>query len=158
MTTILKHNKLMWAVCSTVALLAVVVGGVAPTQASAQEPGDCRADGGGGVLSGLVPCGCDTNGDDIVNGDERCDFSDIMTLIQNIITWIILFTIPVAALMFSYAGFLLISAQGDEGKIRQGKQIFGYVLTGFVFVLAAWLIVYTVASVLLDDEFLQFLE
>ncbi|MEX1027101.1 MAG: pilin [Candidatus Paceibacterota bacterium] len=168
-------------VLSLGAVCVVMVALVLPVGVSAQGAGDCRAAPSGGVLGGLVPCGCDTgtyrlddsggwnlesdSPDGIVNGPEQCKFNHFMVLIQNVITWIILFTIPVAAIMFSYAGYLLISAQGNESKITQGKQVFATVAIGFVFVLAAWLIVYTIASVLLDEgsgdpddpNYLQFL-
>ncbi|MEX0930519.1 MAG: pilin [Candidatus Paceibacterota bacterium] len=168
---------LPWALAVFVVMVALLV--LMPFSAYAQAyPGDCRADSGSGVLSGLVPCGCDThtikrvelaNGnvdykvegaspDGVVSGPERCGFDKLIQLIQNVITWIILFTIPVAAIMFSYAGFLMITAQGDEGKITQGKQIFWYVFVGFLFVLSSWLIVYTIATVLLDGQYIQFLK
>ena len=152
-------------------MCAVVSGGVGmPIQVDAQAPGgastpgDCTQKG-----TGLVPCGCDTHTvdddgnvsdgpDTVVSEIEQCGFDDLIQLIQNILTWLIIISIPVSALLFAYAGFLYVTAAGDEGKVRKAHSVFKNVAIGFGIILAAWIIVYTLAGALLEDKFLRFLE
>lgn len=92
----------------------------------------------------LVPC----------NGVD-CDFNSLMTLINRVMNFIVYLSIPLAAISISYAGYLYISAYGDTGKIEDAHKIFGSVLKGFAFVLAGWLIVYTIMSMLLGPNFMN---
>lgn len=81
----------------------------------------------------------------------NCTFNDLITLAQNIINFLILVSIPAAAIAFAWAGFLFMTAKGSESQISQAKGIFVKVLIGFLFVLSGWLIVRTITSVLLDE-------
>ena len=99
----------------------------------------------GNVSAGIVPCGTsDTH--------PECTFDDLMKLGSNIIDYIILISAPIAALMFTYAGIIYLTAAGDTGKIAKAHGIFWTVFVGFVIVLAAWLIVKSV-SVLVTPDF-----
>ena len=107
--------------------------------------------------SGLVPCGKDLNNDGKVTGRaEECEFEDIIGIIQNIINYVILISAPIAAIMFTYAGFLYLTAAGNPGKISSAHGIFWTVFVGFCIVLGAWVIVKTI-STLVDPSFSQFL-
>lgn len=97
--------------------------------------------------SGLVPCGYDEvpPGADpkvAITVAEDCDFWDLLQLAKNIIDFL-LYTIamPLAAIMFAYAGWLYLSAQGNESKVKEAHHIFGMVALGLALALAAWLIV-----------------
>ena len=96
----------------------------------------------------LVPC-------EGINdkGVEDCDFNALMTLINRVISFILYVSIPLAAISFSYAGYLYISAAGDTGKIEDAHKIFKSVLIGFIFIISAWLIVYTITNSLLGSDF-----
>lgn len=90
----------------------------------------------------LVPCkGAD------------CDFNALMTLVNRVISFILYVSIPLAAISFSYAGYLYLSAAGDTGKIESAHEIFKKVLIGFIFILSAWLIVYAITNSLLSSDF-----
>lgn len=91
---------------------------------------------------GLVPC----------DGPE-CDFGHLMELIQDILNFLIAIAIPIAAVMFAYAGWLYLSGGGNQEKIKQAHKIFGSVVIGIVLVLTAWLIVNTLLSVLTGQGF-----
>lgn len=82
--------------------------------------------------SGLIPC-------DGVS--PKCGFADIIQLANNIINFLIIVSIPLAVITFMYAGFLYLTAGGNEGKIKQAHSIFWKVLWGFIIILTAWLIV-----------------
>lgn len=90
----------------------------------------------------LVPC----------NG-VNCDFNALMKLVNRVISFILYVSIPLAAISFSYAGYLYLSAAGDTGKIESAHEIFKKVLIGFIFILSAWLIVYAITNSLLSSDF-----
>lgn len=92
----------------------------------------------------LVPC------DGV---DVPCDFNALMTLVNRFMSFIFYVSIPLAAISFSYAGYLYISAAGNSGKIESAHKIFGSVLVGFIFVSSAWLIVYTIQKAFLSSDF-----
>lgn len=81
--------------------------------------------------TGLIPC----------SGTD-CDFDDLVTLVKNVINFL-LFKIaaPLAAVMFAYAGFLYLSNRGNEGQVKQAHEIFWYVFWGLVVALGAWILI-----------------
>lgn len=101
---------------------------------------------------GLVPCGIDKNDDGMLSEDEECGYNDLIFGIQNIITWLIGIATSLGAILFAYAGFLYLTAGSDQNKVSRAKSIFRYVIKGFIIILLAWLIVYTILSVLVDPN------
>jgi len=96
--------------------------------------------------SGLLPaCGAD------------CDFNNLMQLANNVIRFVFVISIPIAAAAFAYAGFLYITAAGNESQIHHAHDIFVKVAIGFFFILAAWLIVYLITSTLLKPDYINIL-
>lgn len=93
---------------------------------------------------GIVPC----QG----TAEDPCTFSDFIELIQNFINWLIFIAVPLSAVIFTFAGLKYITAAGDPGKIKSAHGIFKNVAIGLLFVLGAWLIVYTITSTLLDPD------
>jgi hypothetical protein len=105
----------------------------------------------------LVPCGTERSpivtdsagnqtGGEILN---PCGFNDLMTLINNFISFILFkLAVPIAAIAFAYAGFMLITSGGSTEKKGTAKKIFTNVALGLIFAVAAWLIVNTVLSIL----------
>lgn len=88
----------------------------------------------------LVPT-CPTTG---------CGWNELMTLVNNVITFILEYmVIPIAAIMFFYAGFLMITAGGEAAGARtKAKSIFTNAVIGLIIAVAAWLIVRTILSIL----------
>lgn len=95
---------------------------------------------------GLVPCGTELvtpgQGADYKSVAEGCKFEQFIILAKNIMNFL-LFTIavPIAAISFAWAGWLYLSASGNESKVQEAHRIFGYVVWGLCIALAAWLIV-----------------
>jgi hypothetical protein len=81
-----------------------------------------------------------------------CTFGKFMELIQNVLDFLILLSIPFATIAFAWAGWLMLTSGGSGGKIDHAKEIFWKVLWGFVFVLSAWLIVRFITNALLDEN------
>ncbi|MEK7176892.1 MAG: pilin [Patescibacteria group bacterium] len=77
---------------------------------------------------------------------EECTFDHLIELAQNVITALVLLSTFVAVLAFIYSGFLLMTSGGSESRKTQAKGIFTKVLIGYLWILAAWLLVYTITS------------
>ena len=90
-----------------------------------------------------IPC------DGFVN---ECDFTDFVQLAQNVVTFLILLSIPLATMAFAWAGWLLLTAGGNSGQVDHAKEIFWKVLKGFLFALTAWLIVRLITEALLNED------
>lgn len=96
--------------------------------------------------SGLVPaCGG--------KGQPECGWLHLVELAENIMNFLIAIALPLSAVAFAYAGFLYLTAAGSEDKIKKAHGVFVKVAIGLFFVLAAWAIVYLIASTLLQDDF-----
>jgi hypothetical protein len=95
-----------------------------------------------GAAGGIVPCG--------LNGDAAatCNICTFGSLIQNIINFAIGLSIPLAAVLFAYAGWLYFSNRENSSKIEQAHRIFTSVLIGFASAVAGWLIVQTILKTL----------
>lgn len=79
---------------------------------------------------------------------EDCDFGDLMQLINKVINFILVsMAIPIAAIMFAYAGFLLVTAQGGEAK-STAKTIFTNTVFGLLLAVGSWIIINTLLSIL----------
>jgi hypothetical protein len=95
----------------------------------------------------LIPC---------VN---KCDLGSFMQLINNLITLMIKFLLfPVAVLLFVYAGFKYITAEGNASKKANVKKMIKNFLLGVLLMLCAWLIVKTVLVVVGYTDRLYFFD
>lgn len=88
--------------------------------------------------SGLVTC------------KEDCDWNDLMNLVNTVINFILYkMAIPIAAIMFTYAGFKMVTAGGEAAHARtQAKEIFTNTVIGLVLAVASWLIIKMILTVL----------
>lgn len=102
----------------------------------------------GGLLGPVVPCGIDgpDEGSE-VGPEEQCHFEDLVELAQNIVNFLIAAAVFLAVILFTYAGFLYVTAAGDTGKVAKAHSVFRYTITGFIIVLAAWLIVNFIVTI-----------
>ena len=81
-----------------------------------------------------------------------CGWNDLIQLGQNIMGFMI-FLIPIAAtIAFVWAGWLYMSSQGDQGKVKQAHKIFGTVTIGIFLTLGAWLLINTILTFLGVDS------
>jgi hypothetical protein len=104
-----------------------------------------------GLLSGgLVPdCGYNIKTISNSSGTGRmCGLADIITLIQNIIEYIFILVLPIAAIVFAYVGYLYLTSGGNTAKHTQAKQAMTNLGIGILIILAAWLIIKSVLTTL----------
>jgi hypothetical protein len=88
----------------------------------------------------------------------HCGFYEFVTLIKNGVTDLILLSTLFALAVMIYAAILWLSSGGDSGAHKKALGMFGNVVKGYVWILAAWVIVYTIMSTLLKPEFNLFLK
>src|SRR3989344_3246116 len=93
----------------------------------------------------------------IVCNGPSCQFSDLIVLIQNLIHNLIVFSTFLAVAAFAWAGFLLLTSGGSESAKTKAKDVFVKVMKGYLWILAAWLLVYTITSILIKPEFASLL-
>jgi hypothetical protein len=84
----------------------------------------------------IVPCDGTTA--------KPCDFDAFIKLLNNIITWILSIATTIFAISFIYGGFLYVTSGDKPGNRDKAKDILWSTLKGFVIILVAWLIVYTI--------------
>lgn len=106
---------------------------------------------------GLVPCGnkkVPITSETTKNGTAAtivnpCDFDYFLYMINLVIDFILFkLAIPLSAIAFAYAGFILLFSGGQAGKRTQAKNIFLNVAIGLILAASCWLIVNTILSVL----------
>ena len=74
-------------------------------------------------------------------GADDCNTRAFLQSFYNLIKFIIGIVIIASALVFAWAGFMYMTAQGDENKVKKAHSIFYKVIVGLIVALVAWLIV-----------------
>ncbi|MCA9351376.1 hypothetical protein KC929_01180 [Patescibacteria group bacterium] len=109
---------------------------------------------GGGIITfndtqqdilnnGIVPTNC---GYKLSDGGKICGFADVIRLIQRVIEYIFILILPLAAIVFAYAGFLFLTSGGSSDKRKAAKKAMTSVLVGIIIVMLAWLVVRTIVG------------
>lgn len=73
--------------------------------------------------------------------DTECDLADLVSLVNNVGYWAMVFVSSAATVLFVYAGFLYLTSQGDTGQVKRATDIFKNVVIGFVIILVSYLLV-----------------
>ena len=94
--------------------------------------------------TGLVPC-----------TGLNCQACSVVSLIQNVIRFVMTAAIPIAAILFAYAGILYFTSGGSTGRIEKAHSIFGKVALGFILTISGWLIVETILRAVLAPTYFQ---
>ncbi|MDD5068848.1 MAG: pilin [Candidatus Pacebacteria bacterium] len=87
---------------------------------------------------------------DTRTGQSGCGYNAFLQLVSNIIQFLLYIAIPIAAVSFFFAGFLYLTAGGNPGKIEEAHHIFWSALVGIIIMLAAWLIINTILTALVE--------
>lgn len=83
--------------------------------------------------------------------DTDCKFQDLIDFGTRIIDFLIRIGVPIAIILFSYAGFLYLTSGAKPAQRSQANSIFVSVFIGFVIMLSAWLLVNFVTSLFIKD-------
>lgn len=89
----------------------------------------------------------------IICDGPDCGFGSLILLLKNLIHDLVLLSTILAVIAFFYAGFLLLTSGGSETNKTRAVTMLWKVVKGYLWILAAWLIVYTITSVLLKDGY-----
>ncbi len=88
-----------------------------------------------------------------------CGFNDFMYMINKIISYIMVLILPIAALVFAYAGYLYLTSGGDVNKRNAAKRAMKNLAIGVLIILCAWVIVRAILiSLGVTDEFFIFFQ
>lgn len=94
----------------------------------------------------LVPCGTSVN-------PTPCNQCDLFKLLKNIIDFVLIGLMPpAAAILFIWAGFLVLMGGANPGWITTGKSIFWSTTMGIVIISASWLITNTIIRSVAADN------
>ncbi|HEY4477906.1 MAG TPA: hypothetical protein VJB09_01360 [Candidatus Paceibacterota bacterium] len=138
-------------------LLISFLAPVAQINAQVKEDETKLLDEEGKSLYGLVPCG---NKVEPITTDEHgkqsggtilnpCNFDYAILMINKIVNFLLfVLFVPLAAIVFCYAGFLLLFSGGDTGKMKKAKDIFWSVVVGLLWAMGAWLVIHTISDIL----------
>ncbi|HEY0908555.1 MAG TPA: pilin [Candidatus Paceibacterota bacterium] len=95
----------------------------------------------------------DANGKPTVDPRSvECDFDQLILTIQRIINFALWLVSPIVVCMLVYTGFKYVTAGGDVNLIADAKRMFTPILIGIFFIMAGWLLVYTVLDKLLGEN------
>lgn len=121
-----------------------------PTPTTATPP---SANGGlvpcglGGFVSGINGNGTSGTDQNAATGCQACNLAQLISLV---IKFLIGLSIPIAALLFAYAGVLYFTSGANPGNKEKAKAVFKNVFIGFLFAITGWLVVNTLLHALLD--------
>lgn len=90
----------------------------------------------------------------------NCNFSSFVSMINGIINWIISIAGVIFAISAIWGGFLYMTSGTSLGDKEKAKSILWSTLVGFVIILCAWLIVYTILNTLApgNESILKFIK
>lgn len=104
----------------------------------------------------LVVCGQYDNYGVASGYDHMCGFNDMVLVAKNLITDLVLLGTIATTLVFIWAGIKLVTSGGNPKQLDDAKRMLWNVVKGFVIMIAAWVVVYTILSALVGDEYLVF--
>jgi hypothetical protein len=110
-----------------------------------------------GVWKDMVICGVTPGPGANPLYTHACGYPDLIRLIQAVISNLIVLSTLLATIGFIWVGFKLMTAGGDPGALKDAKEMFKKIFIGFFWIIAAWVVVYTITSALLKPEFNRFL-
>jgi len=82
------------------------------------------------------------------SGADDCNYVTLLATIGNLINFLIYAAGVVAVIMFVWAGSKMVLSGGNTSAKEEAKKILRNTIIGFIFVLAAWLIVEVILSTL----------
>jgi predicted small integral membrane protein len=61
--------------------------------------------------------------------------TSIIEIINNVLNWLIIYSIPILAIMILIGGFQILTAREDPGKVANGRKTIMYAVVGFTIIL-----------------------
>ena len=80
---------------------------------------------------------------------QPCDFNALMGMINGIINFILYsMVIPIAAILFAFVGFEMVTSGGSSEKRGLAKKVFANVVIGLIIAMSCWLVVKLILGIL----------
>ena len=67
-------------------------------------------------------------------------FKTVQAFVEGALKVLVMIALPIIGFFIVFSGFQFILAQGNEGKLKNAKQNFVYVIIGAALVLGAWVL------------------
>ncbi len=93
-------------------------------------------------VGSLVPC----------TTPDTCNFQALIQLVNNIINFFFIVSIPITAVLIGYAGIKYLTDGGSGSRVKEAKKLLTETLTGFGIMLTGWLIVNFILSQLTNGN------
>lgn len=107
--------------------------------------------------SGLVPCGAGDFGGSYGSSyylqATECNMCFFAQLIQNVVNFLLMITIPISVAMFAWSGITYFTSAGNVKKVVRARKIFSSVFIGFCIALASWLLVQVVLQAVTSSNY-----
>ncbi len=87
--------------------------------------------------------------------DNPIQSNDLRSLLASLVNLAIVLGTIVAVFMFIWIGFQFVTAQGDEGKIKEAKEWFTYAVIGTAILIGSKVILEVIKSTLIDSGLVQ---
>jgi hypothetical protein len=99
---------------------------------------------------GLVSCG---KGSGTADNPAalNCDFAAAIAMINTLINYLIMISMPLAAVGFAWGGWLYLTAGGESG-IEKSKKVFTSVGIGIIVILSGWLVFKLIETTFLNTN------
>lgn len=85
---------------------------------------------------------------------DPCTYKDLVELARVVVHDLVILSTFLAVIVFAYAGYILLFSGGKVGEFEKAKGMFTKVALGYLWILAAWLIVYTISKALVSSDFI----
>jgi hypothetical protein len=85
--------------------------------------------------------------------NDPCTWDKLIELARQLIKALVIISTFLAGAVFAYAGLQLLLAGGNETKFKGAITMIKKVGIGYLWILAAWLVVYTISEALLNPGF-----
>lgn len=92
------------------------------------------------------------NGGLIQCPDGDCTFDNLITLVKVVIDQLIIYSTIITTGVLAYAGFKLMTSGGNPKAKEDAKAMLTKVVWGYVWILIAWVVVYTITNTLLNTS------
>ena len=88
----------------------------------------------------------------IIEFENPIESESLVDVLENIYNWIVSFGIVAASIAMVWAGFLFLSAGGEEEKIEKAKRFFRWAVIGLIICILAKGIVLVIKNLLFNEN------
>lgn len=93
----------------------------------------------------IVPCSSNSF-------EERCRYKDLMVLVKNIIKFLLIFIIPVIAIVAAYTGIQMIMNRSNPVELSKYKNNLTRIVIGIIVILLAWTLIASILAAVVNED------